>query len=73
MPPLWRVKSLVIQEMSTLWSASMKDIESIDFMYVFVNMVYEPWFWVVTFFAVGFGLMAISYFDKSGRKPPDGI
>jgi len=51
----------------------MKDIESIDFMYVFVNMVYEPWFWVVTFFAVGFGLMAISYFDKSGRKPPDGI
>lgn len=53
--------------------AKMKEIENIDFLYVFVNMAYEPIFWVVLFFGVGLGFMGVSYFDKSGRKPPDGV
>jgi len=47
-------------------------MRDVDFTFVLINMLYEPWFWVIIFFGIGFGLMAISYLDKSGRNtPPD--
>lgn len=51
----------------------MKNVESIDFMYVFVNMVYEPWFWVILFFGVGLGFMGMSYLNKPNKPPNDGV
>lgn len=69
MLPLWRVKSLVIQEMSTLWQNEI--MQSVDFTYILVNMVYEPYFWVILFFVVGVPvLVGLSYWTSKKNNPP---
>jgi len=50
--------------MSTLWQASMKDIENIDFVYVFVNMLYEPMVWLILFFGVILGYLFMNCLNK---------